>query len=161
MEPRRLPTGIRVELPGRAAPALEVLVVDFTGTLSLDGRLLAGVGERLRRLADRLAIVVLTADTFGTARQALAGLPVEVRVVRTGREKADYVAAAGAARVVAIGNGRNDVEMLRAAGLGIAVIGPEGCFAELPSVSQVVVGDVLDALDTLLNPLRLTATLRE
>jgi len=153
--------GIEIEVPGQAPRLLEHLVLDFTGTLSLDGRLLQGVSDRLRRLSEQLEIVVLTADTFGTARKALEDLPVEVRVIQTGRDKAAFLADLGADHVVAIGNGRNDVEMVRLAKLGIAVIGPEGCFSELISASRVAVRDILDALDLLLNPLRLTATLRE
>ena len=56
------------------------LVLDFTGTLSLDGTLLAGVAGRLRKLAEDLTITVLTADTFVTARKQLSGLPVELRL---------------------------------------------------------------------------------
>jgi len=40
------------------------------------------------------------------------------------------------------------------------VVGPEGAAAELVGVADVVVTDILAALDLLLHPLRLTATLR-
>ncbi len=43
---------------------------------------------------------------------------------------------------------------------GIAAVGPEGAAAGLVGVADVVVADFRAALDLLLHPLRLTATLR-
>ena len=140
---------------------LTCLVCDFTGTLSLDGRLLPGVAVRLRRLASKVRVLIVTADTFGTARLALEGVPVEVRIVLTGRDKARLVHGLRAANVAAIGNGRNDIKMFREVKLGIAVIGPEGCAAELLTSADIVVCDIRDALDLLLHPLRLKASLRK
>jgi len=151
-----------IQLDTPAGPAsFSDLALDFTGTLSSDGALLPGVEERLRLLAGRLRITVVTADTFGTARAALRDLPVAVRRVRDGREKADAVSALGPGGVVAIGNGRNDVGMMEVAGLSIAVIGPEGAAARLLAAADVVVRDIRDALDLLVHPLRLKATLRD
>lgn len=136
------------------------LVLDFTGTLSLDGALLPGVGRRLEELAKSLQITVLTADTFGTAREALVDLPVEVRVIKGGEEKAQMVQAMGRDQVIAIGNGRNDIPMMEVAGLAIAVLGPEGAASGLFQAANVVSRDISDALDLILHPLRLKATLR-
>ena len=149
-----------VELPGGPL-AFTDLVLDYTGTLSLDGGLLPEVEERLRRLAEHLRITVLTADTFGTAAAQLQGLPVSVGVIRDGREKARIVESMRAATVVAIGNGRNDVPMMKVAGLSVAVVGPEGAAGSLLAAADVVTRDILDALDLLANPLRLKATLRD
>jgi len=103
----------------------------------------------------------MTADTMGTAREALRGLPVEVRLIATGADKLRFVREIGASRVAAIGNGRNDVLMVEAAALGIAIVGPEGAAGELVRVADVVVRDALDAFGLLLRPLRLKATLRD
>lgn len=152
---------VDIPRPGRPPIRLKALVCDFTGTLSLDGKLLPGVAAALRLLAPRLRLIVATADTFGTARKALAGLPVELRPIKTGRDKARLVAELGADQVAAIGNGRNDVAMARKAAISIAVIGPEGAAGVLVGAADVVVRDVRDALALLLHPLRLTATLRD
>jgi len=150
---------IRVDLPQGTAD-IHHLVLDFTGTLSLDGTLIPGVAPRLRDLANELQVTVMTADTFGTAREALKDLPVEVEVIQDGGEKGAMVSALASEGVVAIGNGRNDVPMMGEAGLAIAVMGPEGVASELLLAAQVVTGSILDALDLLANPLRLKATLR-
>jgi P-type E1-E2 ATPase len=151
---------VRLELSPEAR-VFTHLVLDFTGTLSLNGSLLAGVAERLERLSDALQVMVMTADTFGTAREALAGCPVEVLLIRDGREKAEAVSGLGGERVIAIGNGRNDVPMMAVAGLGIAVVGPEGAAAELVAAADIVCRDIRDALDLVGNPLRVKATLRD
>jgi len=153
-------TPIRHQLPSGSVP-VHRLVLDFTGTLSLDGALIPGVAERLEALSSELRITVLTADTFGTAREVLRDLPVEVEIIRDGSHKAEVVAGMSPGSVIAIGNGRNDVPMMRVAKVGIAVVGPEGAAAELLAAAAVVTRDILDALDLVANPLRLKATLRD
>jgi len=59
-----------------------------------------------------------------------------------------------------VGNGANDAAALRAAALGIAVIGPEGASAEALVAADVVCTSILQALDLLVDEQALTATLR-
>ena len=151
---------IHLEMP-KGPTAFTHLVLDYTGTLSLDGMLLPGVAERIERLVTDLRVTVLTADTFGTAREALKNLPVEVRIIGNGTEKAEAVSAMGPEEVIAIGNGRNDIPMMEVAGLSVAVLGPEGAAADLLACADVVTRDIGDALDLILHPLRLKATLRD
>jgi len=151
---------IRVEMPASDPLVLTRLLLDFTGTLSCDGLLLPGVSQRLESLGQNLRVTVLTADTFGSAAKQLEGLPVELRRIQTGQDKVDFLAGLNGSQAAAIGNGRNDVGMVHGAALGIAVIGPEGCCTELIGAAKVVCHDILSALDLLLNPLRLKATLR-
>lgn len=154
-------SALTLELPGRTPLELTDLVLDFNGTLSLDGLLVPQVRPRLARLAKRWRVTVLTADTFGKAARSLAGLPLKLRIVATGKEKLAFVRQRGTDHVAAIGNGRNDVAMLKAAALGIAVLGPEGAAGDLLAAADVVVRDVREALDLLAHPLRLKATLRD
>jgi P-type E1-E2 ATPase len=150
--------GIRVEIPGRRALTLQHLVLDLNGTIAAGGEVLPGVARRVERIAGVLEVAVLTADTYGTAARALAHLPLRLHPIVTGGDKARWVAARRG--VAAVGNGTNDVAMVRAADLGIAVIGPEGAAAALLRVADVVVARIEDALDLLLDPRRLVATLR-
>lgn len=147
---------------GAPPPAVTLarLLLDFTGTLSKDGRLIDGVAPRIKSLAEHIRITVLTADTFGTAEEALAGLPIEFQRIETGRDKVAYLKRIGAEHTIAIGNGRNDVGMVQAAAIGIAVAGPEGAAGELIVAANVVVTDICNALDLVAEPLRLKATLR-
>ncbi|MGA8890316.1 MAG: ATPase P [Anaeromyxobacteraceae bacterium] len=154
------PARLRVEIPGEGALALRHLLLDLNGTIARDGRLLPAVRRRLPALARLLEVRVLTADTFGTAARQLAGLPVRLERADTGRDKERIVRALGSAEVAAVGNGANDAAMLRRAALGIAVVGAEGAAAGAVASADVVVTRIEDALDLLLVPRRLVATLR-
>jgi len=138
-------------------------VADFNGTMACDGVLLPGAQDALRRLAEKLAIHIVTADTFGKAREALAGIPCELAILPEGGQdsaKLCYVEALGADRCVCIGNGRNDRLMLARAALGIAVMHQEGAAMETLLAAKVAAPDINAALGLLLNPARLIATLR-
>jgi len=154
---------MELAIPGFGKLRLEHLVLDYNGTMALDGRLLRGVEMRLERLARSLRMHVVTADTFGRARTELARVKCKLEILRPGREdraKARYVRGLGASRVACIGNGRNDRLMLSAARLGVAVVQAEGAAAETLAVADLVVYSINDALDLFLQPRRLIASLR-
>jgi soluble P-type ATPase len=154
---------IQTDIPGFGTLQLTELVLDFNGTLACDGRLIAGVAGRLDRLAQTLRIHVVTADTFGSAGRAMTGLECDLAILGTCDQdiaKLNYVEKLGRERTVCIGNGRNDRLMLKAAALGIAVMQQEGIAAEALLSAQVVAPDIGAALDLLLHPRRLIATLR-
>lgn len=153
---------ITIDVPGRNLK-LEHLVTDFNGTIAEEGRLLAGIEDRLRALAKQLVVTVLTADTYGRVRSEVGDLPVEVVVLAGGEEdvaKAEHVAALGPLTTVALGNGMNDQLMLAEAVLGLAVMQKEGTARAALESADVLFRDVRDALDALLNPQTLVATLR-
>ena len=154
------PTGLSVAIPGAAVLQLRHLLVDFNGTIARDGQLIVGVAERLVALRRVLEVEVLTGDTYGTVAQALSGLSVRHTVVQTGADKTARARALLSAGVAAVGNGRNDVDMLRTATLGVAVLGPECSHALTLSAAQLVAPDILAALDLFLQPQRLIACLR-
>jgi soluble P-type ATPase len=154
---------ITIDIPGRTTLDLEHLVTDFNGTIAETGHLVAGVGERLRALSEQLHITVLTADTFGQARTEMQDLPVEVVILAGGGEdaaKAALVIQLGSSRTVALGNGHNDHLMLGEAALGLVVMQREGTASTAFEAMDVLFRDVRDALDALLDPRRLVATLR-
>jgi soluble P-type ATPase len=154
---------IEVIIPGRPALRLRTALVDFNGTLACDGGLIDGVAERLRALSALIDVRVVTGDTTGTAREALAGLPVGIDIMP--REDQEHAKGAVIERLdpdatVAIGNGRNDRALAQRAALSIAVLGPEGCALDVLLHADVACGSIVDALDLLLVPRRLVATLR-
>ncbi|MFN3406282.1 MAG: HAD family hydrolase [Caldimicrobium sp.] len=154
---------IELEIPGFGHLHLEHLVSDFTGTLSVDGKLVPGVKERLNKLSQQLKIHILTADTFGTAKEQLKDIDCEVHILGGADhdlKKEAYVKKLGPDRVVALGNGNNDKLMLKVARVGIAVLLEEGCSVSALSSADIVVKSIIDGLDLLLNPKRLKATLR-
>lgn len=151
------------EIPDFGTLHLDRLVLDFNGTLATDGSLLPDLDARLRQLARDLEIHVVTGDTHGNAARQVAHIGCRLHVLPPSdqaRLKREYVQALGAAGVVAIGNGRNDARMLRVAALGIAVLGEEGCAPEALGAADILTRSISDALDLLLVPGRLLATLR-
>ena len=154
---------LEVTIPGYKTLFISHLVLDYNGTIACDGRLMTGVKERLEELSKSLSIRILTADTFGSVQKEMTGIPCEVVVI--GKEnqtqaKADVVRQLGLQKTVSVGNGRNDALMLKETVLGIAVIQEEGASVETLVAADIATRSILDALDLLLHPLRLTATLR-
>jgi soluble P-type ATPase len=108
----------------------------------------------------------VTADSFGTAESELMGIatPYKLRTGKHDIEKADYVSRFDLQQVVAFGNGNNDRLMLKTVkeggGVAIAVDNGEGCAMDAMRNADLFVVGAANALDLLLDPLRLKATLR-
>lgn len=154
---------LEIDIPGYKKLVLKHLVLDFNGTLACDGAMLPGVADRLNALSAHLNVVVLTADTFGKAAAELTDVTCELTVLPLAGQdtgKLAVVETLGPEQTVCIGNGRNDNLMLRAAGLGIAVILEEGAARVTLAAADVVCTGIVSALDLLRHPLRLVATLR-
>ena len=152
-----------VDIPGFGKVRLRQLASDFTGTLSVDGRLVPGVKELLNKVSEFLDVHVLTADTFGKARSELEGVNCAIHILQGDDhdvQKEEYVNRLGADGVVALGNGNNDRRMLKAAKVGIAVCLKEGCSIDAVSSADILVTSATDAFEMLLNEKRLKATLR-
>lgn len=154
---------IEIDVPGWGALRLEHVLLDVNGTIAVDGQIVQGVVERLAALRELSAVHLITADTQGRQAALDAELGLQTVRVAAGQEreqKAALVRALGAPSVCAIGNGANDAEALRQAALGIAVLGDEGVAMEAVQAANVLAPSIAAALDLLLNPLRLKATLR-
>jgi soluble P-type ATPase len=154
---------LTVEIPGYGRLALEHLALDLNGTLAVDGEVLPGVPERLAGLSPHLQIHLLTADTRGRGGDTAAALDINLHRLALGDEAAQkraFVESLGTEKVAAVGNGANDAEMLAVAALGIAVLGPEGLARAAWQNADLIAPDVNAAMDLLLHPQRLIATLR-
>ncbi|HEX2186956.1 MAG TPA: HAD hydrolase family protein [Chloroflexota bacterium] len=156
---------LKIDIPGRGTYQFERLVIAVNGTIAEDGELIAGVRERFVRLGRALQVMMVTADRYG--RQVAIDRELELEAVRLelreaeAPQKAELVRRLGSDGTIAIGNGANDALMLKEAAIGIAVVGPEGASAAAVQSADVVTRSVLDALDLLIFPRRLVATLRQ
>ncbi|MEW6418710.1 MAG: HAD hydrolase family protein [Nitrospirota bacterium] len=154
---------LKVDIPGFGLVQLEHLVSDFTGTLSVDGMLLSGVRSQLNEIATFLKVHILTADTFGKAKEELEGVDCEIHIL-TGEDhdvqKEEYVKKLGAENVVAFGNGNNDRKMLKAVCIGIAVSQGEGCAVDAIVAADIHVTSANAGFNLLLHSKRIKATLR-
>ena len=155
---------IKIPIPGIPTIEIEHLVLDFNGTLAFDGKILSGVKEILHDLSQNLQIHVITADTFGKAAEELTGVECMLKILETDNhtaEKAAYVEKLGSPYTVAVGNGRNDADMLKTAAVGIAVMQAEGLSGIAMQNADIVTATIIDALNLLRNPMRMVATLRK
>jgi len=155
---------MRVKVPGRNDLVIENVLLDVNGTLALDGRLLEGVAARIAQLRELTRVVIVTADTHGGAIGLGEDLGLEVMVLDPGdgaSQKLQSLHRLGPDKTATIGNGSNDALMLERSALGICVVGKEGASAEALLKADIVVTDICDALDLLLNPRHITATLRK
>ncbi|MGA9226816.1 MAG: haloacid dehalogenase [Mesobacillus sp.] len=148
-------------IPGREKLEIKHLVLDFNGTIAFDGELISGVEDRIHLLSRQLEIHVITADTNGSVLNQCKKLPVSVHILRSGdhtKEKGEFVRSL--AGTVCVGNGANDAVMFEEANVAIAVIGNEGCATSTLLKSDMIVHHINEALDLLLKPNRIIATLR-
>ncbi len=154
---------LEIAVPGRKTFHIKNLLFDLNGTLALDGRLLKGVEEKISQLKYFFYVYIMTADTHGTAETLKECL--DAQFVPMGNDygmvqKLNFLKYIGNESTVAIGNGSNDVLMLKDAAIGICVIGREGASWDAINNSDIIVWDINDALEMLLNPKRIIATLR-
>ena len=57
---------MQIEVPGYKVLNLKYLVLDYNGTIAVDGRMPESIQQRIIVLSKELMIYVLTADTHGT-----------------------------------------------------------------------------------------------
>lgn len=158
--------GINVDIPGFGRFHVRIVVSDYTGTHSFAGVVDNDVKAKLRELVTLIDLHIVTADSFGTAERELAGIatPYLLRTAKHDVEKADYVSQFHLRQVAAFGNGNNDRLMLKAVkeggGLAIAVDNGEGCAIDAMQNANLFVTGAACAIDLLLHPTRLKATLR-
>ena len=154
---------MHIEIPGYKTFDLKYLLLDYNGTIALDGAIPSAVKNAICEVAKELNVYVLTADTHGTAAQMCADIPVTIKTFPSDHamdEKLAILRSLGPENCAAMGNGRNDVLMCKEAALSVAIMGNEGAYSQLITQTDICVTSILDGLDLLLKPKRLIATLR-
>ena len=155
---------IQLTIPGRKELRLENLMLDFNGTLAIDGNVLGGVQQRIKALSDQLSVVVVTGDSHGTAKEQLRGFKCQVHVIGPdgqGQQKLTFLRSLGENVTACIGNGMNDRYVVQVAAVGVIACLQEGAATAATVNADIVCRDILDALDLFLHPLRIVTTLRK
>ncbi len=155
---------LTITVPHYKTVVLRHIVLDYNGTLAEDGELKEAAKLLLNDLLLHYEVHVITSDTFGSVKEQLDSFDVSIRVLQSDdhtAEKAAYIEELGSQHCAAVGNGNNDVQMLKKAELGIALIGDEGCSTQTLVNSDIVCSCIDDALKLLLGEKRLIATLRK
>ena len=155
---------IEITIPGRGSYKFKHLVLDLNGTIALVGEITEGVEDRFHQLGSLVSISIVTADTHGSVQQLEENLNIKIYRIEVGEEDAQKLALVqklGSENTICVGNGSNDVSMLKESALGICTLGREGTSVEAIMNSDLLIPDIRDALDLLLKPNRLIATLRK
>jgi soluble P-type ATPase len=155
---------LNIEIPGYNKINAGYLVLDYNGTLANDGIIIHGDKDKLNLLTELLSVYIITADTFGTVKSNINKINCKCVIISgesQGKQKCEFIKNLNSSEVIAIGNGLNDSLMLKESVLGIALIQNEGASAKTIRNADIVCVSILDALDLLLNPKRIIATLRD
>jgi len=153
---------VLIQRPGQEPLEIEFILIDFEGTLAFDKRVHPKAKDKINLLSKRTKIYILTKGDQELVSEVLRKVKAEVIYLKEGESsqgKLNLLRQLGANNTVAIGNGADDAPLLEEAGLGICVISKEGTTGEAMQKADVVVSNILDALDFLLKPLRQKATL--
>jgi soluble P-type ATPase len=153
---------IPIQRPGQDPIEIEFILIDFEGTLALDRRVHPKAKDKINLLSKRTRIYIMVKAEKEMVEEKLKKVKAEILYTaegETSKRKLQLLHQLGAAKTVAIGNGMDDAPILEEAALGICVMGKEGTSSEAFIKSDVVVSNILDALDFLLKPLHQKATL--
>jgi len=155
---------MEINIPGTGTLDIKNILLDYNGTLAVDGILIPGVKDLLNELSGQFGIHVITADTFGSAEAELNGIKctfTRLNPENQSEAKLQYLIECGKDNTASIGNGKNDRYMLKESILGIAVVQGEGAFTETLIMSDIVCSTILTALEFFRKPKRLVATMRD
>ncbi len=154
---------IEIMIPGRGRIEIRNIVFDVNGTIATDGNINKATKRRIEELSRQLSVYLLTADTYGLIDVEMAGSSAKIEKIAQPEEtkkKEQFVRELGAKETIAVGNGANDVLMLKEAILGICVVDEEGACSKAIENSDIVVYGKENAFGLLENPKRIVATLR-
>lgn len=155
---------ILLDIPGYNNISIKTVVFDYNGTIAEDGIVIDEIKDKIRELVNMgIEVFVLTADTYGTVVEQCKELPVKIDYFdkeNASENKREIVKRFGYDSTVTIGNGRNDIEMFQQSVISIAVVGREGCFSKALLEADIVVTNVIDAVNLLIKPNRMKATMR-
>src|SRR5512136_2415161 len=153
---------ISIQRPGMESLDIHFVLIDFEGTLAMDGRVHPKAKDKVNLLSKRATITILTKSNREKVEETLKKMKVEILYVTeedSSQQKLNVLQRLGPHQTAVIGNGLDDVRIMEQAGLGLCVIGKEGSSAEAMVKADLVVTNVLDALDFLLKPMRQRVTL--
>lgn len=152
----------RYNIPGQGELELKTVILDLNGTLSVGGKLVDGVKERLQTVKSLgYRIVFFTGNTRGDADDVAKELDIDWIEAKDGQSKKAAAENLEPETCVSIGNGLIDLELMKAVRLGIVTLQAEGVHVQTLLASEIVVPNINDALDLFIDPDRLVASLRK
>jgi soluble P-type ATPase len=150
------------KIPGVGDLELKTIILDLNGTLTVKGKIHGGVKERLTRLKELgYQILFFTGNTRNNANEIADNLGINWILAEDGNKKRDEALKLDPDTCVSIGNGLIDLELMKVVKLRIVTIQAEGAHTQTLLNSDIIIPSILDALDLLIDPATLVATLRK
>jgi len=153
-----------IEIPNFKNLDIQNILFDYNGTLAEDGEISEEIHTLLKDICKKYNVFVITADTFGSVKKELKDFDLEVIILSSDdhtKEKRTFLQELGENETIALGNGNNDALMLKTAVISIAILGEEGCASEALFASDIVCKNITNAMQLILHPKRMIATLRK
>ncbi|MFA7194022.1 MAG: HAD hydrolase family protein [Candidatus Paceibacterota bacterium] len=149
------------KIPGVGDLELKTIILDLNGTLTVKGRIPDGIDDRIVALKNRgYRILFFTGNTRGNADKIASKLGIEWILAENGIAKRDEALKLEPETCVAIGNGLIDLELMKVVKLRIVTLQAEGVHTQTFLNSDIVIPTIINALDFLIEPEILIATLR-
>ncbi len=148
-------------IPGYGELEIKTIILDLNGTLSVGGVIPDGVPARLAQLREKgFSIILFTGNTRNDADEICGTLGIEWRLAKSAADKASLAQEMDPEHCATIGNGRIDLELFKTVKLGVVTLQAEGVHTKTLLEADVVVPNILDALDLFIDEQRMVATLR-
>lgn len=149
------------EIPNRETLDIRTIVLDMNGTITVRGKLIKGVAQRLKKLEKSgYRIILVTGDQRENANKLCKKLGIDHAVCKNSEEKEKEILGLGPEHCAAIGNSRIDIGTFKHAKLSILVIEGEGIHVEAIPFCDIIVKSINDALDLFIDKDSLIATMK-
>ncbi|OGH89746.1 MAG: hypothetical protein A2537_02765 [Candidatus Magasanikbacteria bacterium RIFOXYD2_FULL_36_9] len=153
---------MKIQVPGAGIYNIETVVLDLNGTVSVNGKIVVGVKQRIKQInALGIKTILFSGDTQGTAVAIAKNLGVVFVKTNTAQDKLREIKKLKPTTCIAIGNGLIDASFLKAAKLGIAIMQAEGVNTKAILAADILMNSINDALDLILNEKVFISTLRK
>lgn len=148
-------------MPGVGELELNTIIFDLNGTLAVHGKVPQEAFEQIQKLKDiGFTCVLFSGDQRGNAQKLAQELGIEFISTRDTDAKRQAAQKYPKEHTVAIGNGRIDIGVFENAKVRIGTLQAEGIHTAILPYIDILVPSIIDALDLLLDPDSLAATMR-
>jgi soluble P-type ATPase len=153
---------MKYDISGVGIIEINTIVLDLNGTLSVMGKIVEGVVERIAVLKKLgINVILFTGDQRGNAADFCKELGIEFRKASNSAEKEKLFLELDSNTTAAIGNARIDIGKFKHAALSIATLQAEGIHAGILSYVDIIVPCINNALDLFIDADALKATMRK
>lgn len=148
---------MNLNIPSFGQYEIKNIVFDYNGTIACSGQAIV-TANNLKKLTSRFNVYILTGNTFNKIEHISDD--VQLMITQTAEDKLKAIKKIGPQETIAVGNGNIDHLMLKAAAIGVAVIGQEGCSTKAILNADMVINDIKDFFELVDQPKKIIATLK-